>query len=77
MISMKGTIKDNSVVIHDETMGQRDMGWYEGRDVIVTILDRPPRRPKEDIDLSQYVAPTERGKNADQYIRELRADDRI
>ena len=77
MLSMRGTIKENSVVI-DEDIGQRDMSWYEGRDVLITILDRPSRRrPKEDIDLSQYVTPTERGKNADQYIRELRANDRV
>lgn len=33
---------------------------------------------KEDIDLNQFVmASTERGKNADEYVRELRDNDRF
>lgn len=32
---------------------------------------------KPPIDFSKYVTPTERGKNADAYIKELRENDRV
>ena len=42
------------------------------------LLGMPETKVKRDIDLKQFVMPaTERGKNADDYIRELRDNDRI
>lgn len=73
MIAVKGTIKGNTVVLENE-----DIKVYDGKDVIITILDYPYQQSiNSKINLDEFVIPTERGKNADQYIKELREDDRI
>lgn len=73
MLAVKGIIQGDTVIIPDE-----DIKAYDGKDVIVTILDFPyGRLGKEPFDLDQFVMPTERGKNADLYIRELRENDRL
>lgn len=42
------------------------------------LLEEKERKVKKSIDLEQFVMPaTERGKDADAYIRELRDNDRI
>lgn len=69
MLSIKGVIQGNKVVLEE------DVSKYDGRDVIVTILDYPYK--KEDsmqLDLDRFVTPTERGKKADEYIEELRGN---
>ncbi len=73
MLAVKGFIQGNAIVVEDE-----DIRVYEGKDVIVTILDYPYRQSKKQkIDLDQFVTPTERGNNVDEYIKELRVHDRI
>lgn len=73
MLAVKGIIQGDTVIIPDE-----DIKAYDGKDVIVTILDFPyGRLKKEPFDLDKFVMPTERGKNADSYIRELRENDRL
>lgn len=73
LAAVKGVIRGNTVVIEDE-----DIKDYEGKDVIVTILDYPNRKmQKSPIELDQFVIPTERGQRADEYVRELRDNDRI
>ena len=73
MLAVKGIIQGNTVVFEDE-----DIRNYDGRDVIVTILDYPYKKTEpEKLDLDKFVTPTERGKNADEYIKELRANDRV
>lgn len=42
------------------------------------LLGMPETKERTDINLGQFVMPaTERGQNADNYIRELRGNDRI
>lgn len=42
------------------------------------LLGMPETKPKKDINLEQFVMPaTERGQDADKYVRELRDNDRI
>ena len=73
LAAVKGVIRGNTVVIEDE-----DIKDYEGKDAIVTILDYPNRKiQKSPIELGQFVIPTERGQRADEYVRELRDNDRI
>lgn len=73
MLAVKGFIQGNVVIVEDE-----DIRSYEGKDVIVTILDYPYRCSKrKKINLDKFVTPTERGEKADEYIKELRANDRI
>lgn len=72
MLAIKGVIQGNKVVLEE------DVSKYDGRDVIVTILDCP--NEKEDsmhLDLDRFVTSTERGKKADEYIEELRGNDRV
>ena len=72
MLSIKGVIEGNKVVFED------DVSKYEGKDVIVTILDYPYKREDSmKLNLDRFVTPTERGKKADEYIEELRANDRV
>lgn len=72
MFSIKGVIQGNKVVFED------DVSKYAGRDVIATILDCPYKREDSlQLDLDRFVTPTERGKKADEYIKELRANDRV
>lgn len=73
MLAVKGIIQGNMVVVKDE-----DIKAYDGKDVIITILDYPyGQAQKESLDLDQFVIPTERGKHADSYIKELRENDRL
>ncbi len=73
LLAVKGIIQGNTVLIEDE-----DMQEYDGAEVVVTLLDYPNnRKQKNTIDLDQFVIPTERGQRADNYVRELRDNDRI
>ena len=45
-----------------------------GIDGLISISDRPQKK----INLDQFVMPTtERGRNVDEYIREMRSNDRL
>lgn len=42
------------------------------------LLDYPTeKKNKKTVDLDQFWTPTERGKNADEYMREMRGNDRL
>ena len=72
MLAVKGIIQGNAVVIEDE-----DIKKYEGKDVIVTILDYPYKKQK--VDLRKYMGRGEKmfQSDAQEYIKELRDDERI
>ena len=71
MVAVKGVIRNSILVLE-----QDDISRYEGRDVIVTFLDR--RQEKEGaVDLDRFVIPYDRGTDPDEYIKELRQNDRI
>ena len=73
MLALKGIIQGNTVIVEDENIRA-----YEGNDVIVTILYFPyGKRKRRNIDLDKFVIPTERGQNADEYVRGLRNNDRV
>ena len=40
-------------------------------------MDPEVKSKKKSFDFSRFVTPTERGEHADDYVRSLRADDRI
>ena len=62
-----------TVIIKDE-----DIRDYDGAEVIVTLLEYPSRKKeKEAIDWDSFVIPSERGKNVDEYMREMRENDRV
>ena len=73
LVAVKGTIRGNTVVIENE-----DMREYDGAEVVVTLLDSPkPKKKKPPIDLDKYVMPSERGQHVDEYMREMRENDRL
>lgn len=64
MLAVKGIIKGNTVVVEGD-----DIRNYDGKEVIVTILDDPYRQlQREKLNLDRFVKPSERGKNVDEYI---------
>lgn len=73
MLAVKGIIQGNTVVIEDENIKA-----YDGKDVIVTILDYPYQQMKKaKLNLDRFVKPTERGQSADEYVKGLRENDRL
>lgn len=76
MLAVKGIIQGNTVVIEDE-----DIKKYEGKDVIVTILDYPYKKQYKEkkVDLRKYMGRGEKmfQSDAQEYIKGLRDDERI
>jgi hypothetical protein len=73
LAAVKGIVQGNTVVVKDD-----DIREYDGAEVIVTLLDTPVRTGKKaSVDWDSFVIPSERGKNVDAYMREMRENDRI
>lgn len=73
LAAVKGIIHGNTVVIEDD-----DIREYDGAEVIVTLLNNPQRKTsKAPVDWDSFVVPSERGKNVDGYMREMRENDRL
>lgn len=72
MLALKGTIQGNSIIVEEENIEK-----YAGKDVIVTILDYPYKKKK--IDLRKYMGRGEKmfQSDAQEYIKEMRENDRI
>ena len=78
MIAFAGQVADNAISLTNGT----DLSQYNGRSVIVTILDPAIQleKPKRKVsDMMSLVMQTElsKGQAADAYIKELRANDRL
>lgn len=73
LAAVKGIIRGNTVVIENE-----DLNAYDGTEVVVTILDYPNReKRREAIDWESFRMPSKRGDNVEEYMREMRENDRI
>lgn len=74
MLAVKGIIQGDTVVIEDE-----DIKRYDGKDVIVTILDYPYKKQQKKVDLKKYMGRGEKlfQSDAQEHIREMRDNDRI
>jgi len=69
MLAVNGYYNGTSIVLDDEVemeKGQR----------LLVVLDTPKRRRKK-LDFDKYVTTTERGRNVDNYMEEMRAGDRV
>ena len=66
----KGILRGNTVIMED------DMREYDSANVEVTVLDYPKRK-KGPVDWDSFVMPSERGMNADEYMKEMRENDRL
>jgi hypothetical protein len=73
LAAVKGIVQGNTVVIEDD-----DIREYDGAEVVVTLLNSPSRKAKKTpVDWDSFVVPSERGKNVEEYMGEIRANDRI
>lgn len=73
MLAVKGVVQGNTVVVKDD-----DIREYDGTEVIVTLLNSPQRKAKKaPVDWDSFAIPSERGKNVDGYMREMRENDRL
>lgn len=73
LAAVKGIVKGNTVIIEDD-----DIREYDGSEVVVTMLNNPKKKAKKQlIDWDSFVIPSERGKNVDGYMREMRENDRF
>lgn len=68
MQTFTGIVKGNTVLLGDDILP------YDGRSVVVTVIDdeKPRRR-----NLSKFKIPSPRGNRADEYVREMRDNDRF
>lgn len=73
LAAVKGVVQGNMVVIEDD-----DIREYDGMEVVVTLLDYPKKStPKTSVDWDSFVIPSERGRNVDKYMQEMRENDRL
>ena len=71
LTAVKGTIKGNTIVTDE------NIEMYNGREVIVTILDYSKAGKRKEIDWDSYNIPSERGAHVNEYMQEMRVNDRI
>lgn len=70
MFAVNGYYNGTNIVL------EQDVALAEGQRVLV-VLETPVNRKRQIINLNQYVTTTERGKNVDSYMEEMRGNDRI
>ncbi|MCI8940673.1 MAG: hypothetical protein HFH12_11900 [Dorea sp.] len=72
MIALAGTIQGNTIIVENDSIAN-----YDGKEVILTILDQPYKKTRKKIDWNKYGMQTERGKHVEEYMEEIRGNDRI
>ncbi len=73
LAAVKGIIQGNTVIIKDD-----DIREYDGAEVVVTILNYPQKKAeKSSVDWDSFAIPSERGRNVDEYMKEMRENDRL
>lgn len=73
MLSVAGVVKGDAVVLENDSVRN-----YDGKNIILTILDgRYSERKKDTVDWDSFVIPSERGKNVEGYMKEMRENDRL
>ena len=73
LAAVKGVVQGNTVIIEGD-----DIREYDGTEVVVTLLNYPQKKAdRAPVDWDSFVMPSERGKNVDEYMREMRENDRF
>lgn len=74
MLALAGVVQGNSIILENDNITN-----YDGRNIILTVLDgvSQERKTKRKIDFDSYGEPTERGKDVDKYMKEIRENDRL
>ena len=67
LAAVKRIVQGNTVIIEDD-----DIREYDGAEVIVTLLNAPYKEKKAPVDWDSFSIPSERGKDVDGYMREMR-----
>ena len=71
MVALAGTVKGDSVILEND-----DIHNYDGREVIITVLD-VPKRNKSALESDNFVIPSDRANHVDEYMEEMRSDRNI
>lgn len=71
MLALAGTIQGNTIIIENDNIAN-----YDGKEVILTILEHPYKKRTGKIDWDKYGMETERGKHVEMYMEEIRGNDR-
>ena len=72
LAAVKGRVQGNTVLIDE------DIRAYDGAEVIVTLLSSPQNEVrKASVDWDSFVIPSERGQNVEEYMKEMRENDRL
>ncbi len=71
MLALAGMIQGNTVIVENDSISN-----YDGREVILTILDHPYKKGRKKIEWDKYGMETERGKCVEEYMEEIRSNDR-
>ena len=66
MLALKGVICGNTVIVENDSIEK-----YNGREVIVTILDSSAQKRRA-LNSEKYVTPPERARNPEAYMEEMR-----
>ena len=71
--AMSGQVINKTIVVDG------DLSEYEGTELIVTFLKEKNKAPSVNsmIDFSKYGHRTDRGQHVDEYMEEMRGNDRI
>lgn len=71
MLAVNGYYNGSNIVLDEQiemAVGQK----------LMVIIETPiPASKRKKIDLDKYVTPTERGKHVEEYMEEMRGNDRI
>ena len=72
MVALAGTVQGNIVILEDDSISN-----YDGESVIITILNRNQKKKRQPINWESFGIETERGKNVEKYMEEIRGNDRV
>lgn len=73
LAAVKGIVQGNTVVIKDDNIRE-----YDGAEVVVTFLNYPQKKTKKAlVDWDTFVVSSERGRHVDEYMKEMRENDRL
>ncbi len=74
LTAIEGYVKNGQMIINE------NISAYEGRDFIITFLKAKPQEAKsvrKKVDLSAYGERTEWGQHVEEYMEEMRGNDRF
>ena len=78
VILWKSLQKCKIIVYKETTISSENLRDYDGAEVIVTLLNYPQRKAKKaPVDWDSFVIPSERGQHVDEYMKEMRENDRL